>query len=440
MEVIKNSLRKIISEWLVSDLPDIKPRRFNIPLNSNKIITIAGPRRAGKTYSMLYIIKKLYESIPKNNILYINFEDERLIGMKLSDLTDIMPVFFEVANPCINKDIYLFFDEIQEIENFELYIRRIYDSLKYHIYISGSSSKLTSREISTSLGGRNLDYIIFPLSFSEYLDFNNIQYSSLLLNTDHKGIIISELKNYLNYGGYPETITASSSHEKQKILRNYYDTIFAKDLAEHFNISGISALNAFLIYTVSLYSKYFSISKQYNVLKSAGYSTSKNSLLEFLNDANEIFFLFQLKLYSRSINKQMANQKKIYVIDNGIINALKNEMSITRLMENAVFIKLYIKNYGNRELGYWKEYGKSNGKEVDFVVYDSFKAIQLINVTYISDIKELKDREIESLISGAKELECHNLLIITWDYEGSIVVKEENIIFTPLYKYLLDDQ
>ncbi len=438
MESSKLAFRKVISEWLTGDLPYARKRDLNIPLKSDKIITIIGPRRSGKTYFLYFTINELLKTESKNNILYINFEDERLINIKISDLENIIPLFFELSNPDKNKDIYLFFDEIQNIEYWEKYIRRIYDAKKYRIYLSGSSSKLLGREISTSLRGRSLEYIIMPLSLKEYLEFNGIEYSSLTGYTDQRGYIISELKNYLEYGGYPEVVIEKNNDNKLRILRSYYNTIFSMDMAEHFNISEINVLDAFLKYLISVYSKYFSISKIYGIFKSSGYKISKNKLLEFLYDSEEVFFMFYLKIYSRSENKKMSYQKKIYIIDTGIINSLKNEMSHSRLMENLVFLELNKRGMENNfGIAYWKEYGKANGREIDFVLYDSFKVVQLMQVTYISDISEINSREISALLAGSRYFKCHDLIIITWDYEENIMKDGEKIIFMPVWKWLL---
>ncbi|KPV46620.1 hypothetical protein SE19_04760 [Acidiplasma aeolicum] len=439
MEGSKLAFRKVISEWLTGDLPYARKRDINIPLKSEKIITVIGPRRSGKTYFLYFVINELLKTEPKNNILYINFEDDRLINIKISDLDDIIPIFYEMANPDKEKNIYLFFDEIQNIENWEKYIRRLYDTKQFRIYLSGSSSKLLSREISTSLRGRNLEYVIMPLNFREYLEFNGKEYSYLTGFTDNKGYIISELRNYLEYGGYPEVVIEKNNDNKLRILRSYYNTIFSMDMAEHFNISEVNVLDAFLKYIISIYSKYFSISKIYGIFKSAGYKISKNKLLEFLYDSEEVFFMFYLKIYSRSENKKLSYRKKIYVIDSGIINSLKNEMSIPRLMENIVFLDLNKRGMENNfSIAYWKEYGKADGKEIDFVLYDSLKIIQLIQVTYISDISDINSREISALLAGARYFKCHDLLIITWDYEGYIEKNGEKIIFIPLWKWLLN--
>ncbi len=439
MEGSKLAFRKVISEWLLKNIPEVHKRDINVSMDSNQIITIIGPRRSGKTYFLYYLINKLLETEPKNNILYINFEDERLMNIKISDLDSIIPLFIELANPSKDKKIYLFFDEIQNIKFWEKYIRRIYDALKYKIFISGSSSKLLSREISTSLRGRNIEYTIMPLSFQEYLEFNDIKYSNLTGSTDQRGYILSELNNYFKYGGYPEVVLEKNNENKLMILKSYYNTIFSMDMAEHFNISEVNVLDAFLKFSVSIYSKYFSISKIYNTFKSIGYRISKNKLLEFLFDSQEIFFLFSLNIYTRSESKKMSYNKKIYSVDSGIIYALKNEMSVPRLMENIVFLELnYRCRKNNLNISYWKEHGKANGKEVDFVVSDSLKIAELIQVTYASELNEIEPREISALLSAAKYFESHKLLIITWDYKGIITENNEKIIFIPLWEWLLN--
>ena len=439
MEGTKSVFRTLISEWLTREIPDANKRDIEIPLDSIKIITIIGPRRSGKTYCIFYLINQLLKNIPKKNTLYINFEDERLLNINVNDLDNIITLYNELANPDANKNIYLFFDEIQNIKHWELYIRRIYDTFHYKIYITGSSSKLLSREFSTSLAGRNLEYIIMPLSFKEYLDFNNKKYSELIGYTDKRGYVLSELNNYFLYGGYPEIVLENNNDVKLKILKSYYNTIFARDMAKHFNISEINVLDSFLKFLISIYSKYFSISKTYNLFKTLGYKISKNKLLEFLFDSEEIFFLFSLKIYNRSESKKFSYQKKIYIIDSGFINALKNEEAIPRIMENNVFLELYKRSLeNNTNVAYWKEYGKSNGKEIDFVLYDSMNVLELIQVTFISEKNEIKERETSSLISGSKLLNCHKLTIITWDCEGEIKLKNEKITLIPLWKWLLN--
>ncbi len=437
-----NNFKAIVAEWTLKDLKDVVERDVNIPIDTNKIVAIIGPRRAGKTFLMYHTIKRLLNKIPKQNILYVNFEDERIKRINAEDLTDLLAAFYEVSNPEKDKPLCLFLDEIQVVDGWDKWIRRIDESKQFKIYISGSSSKLLSKELSTSLRGRSIDYIIMPFSFKENLlakDKYDASYIKKIGYTEKRGLILNELKEYLLNGGYPEVVLEKSNDIKLKILRSYYDTIFYRDLAEHFNIKSISLLDAFLRNSVSSYSKYLSISKLYVSLENAGYITSKKTLLNLLNYANQVFFLFPVNIISRSEKKRLINPKKIYIVDNGIVPAVKADESIGKLMENCCFIELFRrKDLSNFEVSYWKEYGKADGREVDFVLYDQLKVIQLIQVSYIERKEDVKKREISGLLLASKELKCNNLLVITWDYETVETVKGKKIKFIPLWKWLLN--
>ena len=436
-----NNFKTLVAEWMLRDLKNVRKRDINIPTDINKIIAIIGPRRAGKTFLMYYTINRLLNNVPKKNILYINFEDERLKLLNAEDLTDLLTAFYEVAKPAQNKPMYLFLDEIQLVNGWDKWIRRIDESKQFKIYISGSSSKLLSKELSTSLSGRSIDYLVMPFSFKESLVIENgqeVSYFEKIGYTEKKGFILNELREYLVNGGYPEVVLEKSKDVKLKILRSYYDTIFYKDLAEHFSIKNIALLDAFLRNTLSTYSKYFSISKVYATLKNAGYKTSKKTLLNLLNYANQVFFIFPINIISRSEKKRSINPKKIYAVDTGIISAIKIENSIGKLMENCCFIELFRrKDTNNFEISYWKEYGTAEGREVDFVLYDQLKVIQLIQVSYIERKEDINKREISALVLASKELNCNNLLIITWDHESEEKIEGKKIKFIPLWKWLM---
>ena len=328
-----NNFKTLVAEWMLRDLKIVRKRDISIPTDVNKIIAIIGPRRAGKTFLMYYTINKLLNRVPKKNILYINFEDERLKLLNAEDLTDLLTAFYEVAKPEQDKPMYLFLDEIQLVNGWEKWIRRIDESKQFKIFISGSSSKLLSKELSTSLRGRSIDYIIMPFSFKESLVIENeqdVSYFEKIGYTEKKGFILNELREYLLNGGYPEVVLEKSKDIKLEILRSYYDTIFYKDLGEHFSIKNLSLLDAFLRNTLSTYSKYFSVSKVYATLENTGYKTSKKTLLNLLSYANQVFFIFPINIISRSEKKRAINPKKIYAVDTGIISAInwKNEENL----------------------------------------------------------------------------------------------------------------
>ncbi len=441
METRINAFRAVVSDWLLKELPEVKERDINIPTNTNKVVTIIGPRRAGKTFLMYSVIKKLNKEMPRSNILYINFEDDRLMRITVNDLRDLLTIFYELAKPEEDKPIYLFLDEIQLVSGWDIWVRRMTESNQFKIYISGSSSKLLSREIATSLRGRSIDYLVLPFSFREFLSVtNNIKKDPVKLGySEKRGLLLNSLRDYLINGGYPEVVMESSKDIKIKILDSYYNTVFYKDLAERFNVKNLSVLDAFLKYLVSSYAKYVSITKIYRFLNSLGYKTSKKTLLDLLSFSSQVFFAFPLELISRSAKKRAINPKKIYIVDNGVMLATRQEISLSRLMENACFLELLRrKERENFDIAYWKEYGRAEGKEVDFIVYDSLKVRQLIQVSYTTKKEEVNLREKVALLAASKELKCNNLLIITWDYTAEEKIKGKKIRFIPLWKWLLN--
>jgi predicted AAA+ superfamily ATPase len=436
----KEDFRIVLREWKENKLPEIVEREIKIPLELNQIAAIIGPRRAGKTYQMFSIIKALIErGISKENILHVNFEHERLSNLKAEDLREMMEVYYELFRS--EGKVYLFLDEIQRVDNWEAWVRRIHESKEYFIYISGSSSKLLSKEIATQLRGRSIDFIIFPFSFREFLkakkfeleDINSFRYSEKF------GKMLALLKEYLGFGAYPEVVLEKDEEIKIKILRSYYNAIFYRDLVDRFGIENLSLLDMFLKYCLKNVARYFSVSKTYNYLKSIGYKCSKQTLLEYLEFSKRVFFLFPIEIFSYSLKEKKQYPRKMYVIDNGIVTAIYPEIKgeVGKLMENFVAIELLRRSDLNEkfEFYYWKEYGKVN--EVDFVIKKDFSVKQLIQVTYASSKDEIEKREINALLKASGLLNCDDLLIITWDYEDEIKANNKTIKCLPLWKWLL---
>jgi predicted AAA+ superfamily ATPase len=437
----KDDFRIVLREWKEKKLPEIVEREVKIPLELNQIAAIIGPRRAGKTYQMFSIIKALVEKgISKENILYVNFEHERLSNLKAEDLREMMEVYYELFKP--EGKAYLFLDEIQRVDNWEAWVRRIHESKESHIYISGSSSKLLSKEIATQLRGRSIDFIIFPFSFREFLrakklevdDVNSFRYSEKF------GKLVALLKEYLEFGAYPEVVLENNEEIKVKILRSYYNAVFYRDLVDRFGIENLSLLDTFLKYCLKNVAKYFSISKIYNYFKSIGYKCSKQTLLDYLEFSKNVFFFFPIEIFSYSLKEKKQYPRKMYAVDNGMVTAIYPEMKgeAGKLMENLVAIELFRRSELNEkfEVYYWREYGKKN--EVDFVIKKDFSVQQLIQVTYASSKDEIEKREVKALIKASELLKCKDLLCITWDYEDEIKAENKKIVFKPLWKWLIN--
>jgi predicted AAA+ superfamily ATPase len=273
------------------------------------------------------------------------------------------------------------------------------------------------------LRGRSINYEIYPLSFREYLNFLKESFDPKLLSyTEYRGRILSLLRNYLYYGAYPAVVFEK---EKERLLRSYFDSIIVRDL----KIVNPEIAEAFASYIISNYSSLVTVNRIYNYLRSLGYKIGKEKVLELVDKSRESYFAFYVEIFNKSEIKRRVNPKKVYIIDTGYPTALGYEFSISKAMENAVYLELVRRNYG--DIYYWKEYGRSEGKEIDFVIAKNFQVEEIIQVTYATD--SVEEREINAIKKAKKELNPKKITIITWDYER----KEDEINYVPLWKWLL---
>lgn len=420
---MKEEIKKIIKEFHRRDNPEIVDRDIKIPLNSKKIISIIGPRRSGKTFLLYQLMSEIKD---KNNIIYINFEDERLDFNK-TNLDLIFKAYFELYPEKKEKDLILFFDEIQEIEGWEKFIRRIYDSFTKKIFITGSSAKLLSKEIATSLRGRTISYELFPLSFKEYLKFKKIEIETNTTRGEAK--LIKEFKNFLKRGGFPETVFMEDEI-RRKTLRSYLDVMTYRDIIKRYEIKNINALNHFIKKIISNPAGEISLNKIYNEMKSLGMKISKDSIYEYNKYLEDAFMVFFIKNYSESLVKQ--NIKKFYPIDSGL--AMNNIVTLSeefgKLLELICFIELKRRE---KEVYYFLD-----GKECDFVVKEKNKIVEAIQVTKSLKNDKTRQREINGILSAMKRFNLKKGLILTYDEFEEFEVDKKKIYIRPIWKWLLE--
>ncbi|NOZ90837.1 MAG: ATP-binding protein [Epsilonproteobacteria bacterium] len=422
---MKRIIKQIIRDFHLSNRFNVKPRDLKIPIKSKKIITLIGVRRCGKTSILYDTINKLTKTIPKEQILFLNFEDERL-ELNSSNLDLILEGYLELYPYLDLSECYFFFDEIQNIDGWERFIRRVYDTKSQHIYITGSNSKLLSQDIATSLRGRTISYEVYPLSFKEYLNFLDIEidfYSSKSL-----AYMQNALLNFLKEGAFPEIIE-EDTRTQQKILQEYFNVLIYKDLIERYKVQNIVALKFFLKRLLASTSKPISINKIFNDLKSNGIKISKNSLYDYLEYAQNIFFVLTLERYAPKIN---LVEKKVYSIDIGLNNALIFNFSdnIGKSMENAVFLELK-----RQELEIY--YYQDRSSECDFIVLDRGKPINAIQVTYSIKDDKTKKREIKGLLNACKAFGLSKGLIVSLEERDSFEVDGIKIEVLPLGEFLI---
>ncbi|MEM4569559.1 MAG: ATP-binding protein [Thermofilaceae archaeon] len=431
--------KRVLAEWKVWKPPWIVEREVELPHALPSIVTVVGPRQAGKTFRLFQLVRELVEAgVPRDNILYVNFEHERLRRLDANDLEEMLKVYFQLFKPNPGHPIYLLLDEVQLVADWDKWVRRIHDRGGFRLYITGSTSKLTSREIADSLRGRSADYLVLPFSFREFLKARGFEVgdAEVLTYLEERGRVLGLLEEYLVYGGFPRVVLTEDPEEKRRVLKAHYEAIFYRDLVDRCKLDP-ELLDALLTALISSFAGLYSASKLHNYVKSLGLRCSKATLIKYVSCAQQAYLLFLSQIHSPSARSRRQYPRKAYVVDNGIITTLVPEAAenLGRLMENAVAVELVRRGW---ELRYWREYGRREGREVDFVLIQGLKVRQLVQVTYASSRSEVKGRELEALRKAGEELGCRDALIITWDYEGREEFEGLEVRYTPLWKWLLN--
>ncbi len=355
----------------------------------------------------------------------------------VADFSPLLDSYYELYPK--NKDAvkYLFFDEVQNIENWEMAVRRIYDKEKVRMFITGSSSKLLSREIASSLRGRTISYEMLPFSFEEVLSANGINASTETAYSKDRFEIKRLLDDYIKFGGFPRVVFEKSEITRIRILQEYLNTLLARDILERFSIRNKVLIREIIRFSISNATKLISVSNLYKTYKQKG-AITKRTAINYVSILEEVMLIFLVPKFSVSLKAQMRNPDKEYLIDNGLRTASGFYISEGKgiMMENAVF--LHLRELHNKdpmlEIFYWDNPNNS----ADFILKRGKKPVAVIQTTYASSREKIKQGEIDGVLSAGKELNCNNLLIITWDYELLQKVDSKKIKFIPLWKWLLD--
>ena len=395
----------------------IVPRDYDFDLNANYVLI--GLRRAGKSTLLYKIVKDLVEKgIEWNQIIYINFEDERLAEFSLNDFNDLLSVQAELTD----KIGYFFLDEVQNIEGWEKFARRMADS-KEHTFITGSNAKMLSQEIENRLGGRYLTKYITPYNFTEFLTARQIDFSDkAIFGTKESGKIKREFSEYFYFGGFPETLNYQN---KREYVSSIYQKVLLGDIAARNSIRNPNGLQILMKKIAESVKDEISYSKLHNILKTIGVKISKDIVIDYIGYAKQSFLIFTIKNYfSKFVEKETT--PKYYFNDNGLLNLFLNKEE-PRLLENLVAINLW-NNYKSNVY-----YLKSQNLDVDFFIEETGTAIQVAySITNISD-----DRETKSLVEVAKTLkEAKEFVIITYEEEKELNIDDVKIQVIPVWKWL----
>jgi len=395
-------------------------------LKQREIIVITGVRRAGKSSLMRLISADMFEKygVRKDNILYLNFEDERFTEFDVSDFEKIYELFLEVYHPRGKK--YFFLDEVQNVKGWERWVNRLYEFEGIKVFATGSNAAMLAPEISTALTGRNRQLVVYPFSFDEFLSLKKYSLNKDSFYLREKRIEIKKLfKDYLTLGSFPEVLKIGDV----TLLEQYFKDIIYRDIIARYsirNVKEIKELTLFLASNIGTIQSYKNLRDMIGV-------KSLNTIKNYLEILQSVFLFFRLELFSYSVKKQIYNPAKIYSIDHSLSNsiAFKFSQDLGHIYENIVFIELLRRGF---EIFYWRS---KKGREVDFVVKKGVDIKRAIQVSIRITDKRTKQREIEGLLSASKDLKVKDLVIITEDEEGEETIGKDKIKVIPLWKWLL---
>ncbi|MFW5983024.1 MAG: ATP-binding protein [bacterium] len=410
LEVLKSII--VESQEHIADIAIIN-RQVVIEKHANYVFT--GPRRAGKTFFIYQLIQMKHAG--NDDFLFVNFEDERLIEFSPGDFD----LLLEAYNQLYDGKPVLYFDEVQNIPGWEKFCRRMADS-NYQVYVTGSNAKMLSAEIATTLGGRFLIKEISPLSFNEFLQFNELVLQKHFQYTRQKTMLVKHMEQYLTYGGFPESL---KYNDKRSYLSNVFQKVFYGDIIARHKLKNDFALKMLIKKIAESVNNETSFNRIKNIINSTGIKVGTGTLIEYFNYLEDSFLVFSIKNYTSKFTER-ETKKKFYFIDTGVLNLfLINQNS--KLLENAVYLAL--KRQLASEIYYYKR-----KHETDFYIPETG---QLIQVSYSVKDYQTRERELNSLKAAMKDLNINKGLIITYDEEEKITDREYSISVLPFWKWVL---
>jgi Predicted ATPase (AAA+ superfamily) len=432
--VNKKDIFKTLIAQKQSEMPfSVIDRDVSLPINGNEIITVPGVRRCGKSTLMEIAINRLLANgVRKENVLWIGFDDERIKYMTAEELDLVLQAYREMYPATELKDVWMFFDELPLVKDWEYFVLRLFKGSCKHIFICGSNASTLSVEMKSALRGWPHEIEVWPLSFREYLRFKSVDADSHL--EQDKARVQVAFNEYNRLGGMPEPTLMPVLSEKYRKLQDYFDVMLLRDLVEHWQISKPQTVRYFLKRVMTTIASRLSVNAIYREIKASGRKVTKDDLYDWLAWAQSIYLVRKLDVYSRSVKSEISIPGKYYVIDNGLRSAVIPLQSDDdgKQLENTVYLELIRRKGHNAELSYF-----SGSGECDFVVSEGDEVKRLIQVTWDMSDAETRKREFSGLLEAAKATGCRDLTIVTRDEEGEEIRDGLNVRIVPVCRFLL---
>ena len=428
-------LKKIILDFQEADLSTGVPRRIEVTPVAGKATVYIGVRRSGKSVFMFQLIKRLLDAgIPRQNILYLNFFDDRLYSLQHENPGVILEAYFSLyPEKKSTEKVYCFFDEIQVVSGWEPFIDRLMRTEKCEVTLTGSSAQMLSKEIATQMRGRALSWEIFPFSFREFLDFKGI-ISDGPLSTKKRLTIQKAFEEYWETGGFPEVVGLDRML-RIKIHQEYFNAMLFRDLVERHDIAHPKAVKDLAHWLVDNTAALYSINNLTGYLKSLGHNAPKSAISDYLEWFDDAYILFTVRIFDASLARANTNPKKIYFIDHALVTSVSSGILVNsgHLLENLVFIAL---RRITPDIFYYKN---KSGREVDFIAQRPDRSRILVQVCESMADPQTRKREITALSEAMTELGLTEGSIVSRKDEEQLHVESGIINVVPVWRFLLSE-
>ena len=395
-----------------------------------------GVRRCGKSTFMHQIIAGLEQAgVARENIAHVNFVDDRLHLLHATGIGAVTEAYYSLyPEKKQTQTVYFFFDEIQAIPEWEVFVERLMRTETCEVYITGSSAQMLSREIATQMRGRSLSWEMFPFSFGEFLAHKGID-ATAPFSSKSRMTVQKAFEAFWKSGGFPEVLD-SSDRIRVKIHQEYFQTILYRDIVERHDISHPKALRDLAYKLLDNAASLYSINSLYGHLKSVAHNIQKSSVGQNLEWLEDSYFLFSVRLYDASISKSNANPKKIYCIDHALVTSISSGILVNagHLLENLVFTALRRKS---ASIFYYRS---KSGKEVDFLAIQDRREKRMVQVCESLADGKTRKRELSALWEAMAELQLTEAILVTRNESETIETPTGRVQILPAWKFLLEQE
>ncbi|MDW8321617.1 MAG: ATP-binding protein [Armatimonadota bacterium] len=398
---MRDVIRQKIVDGIHAEIPSLTPRDVRLPQVPGKALAVVGMRRVGKTTFLWQVLgERLQAGAPRDSLLFFSFEDERLIGMQATDLQMLIEEYYLLyPQKRDHEPVVLFLDEIQVVPGWEAFVRRLMDTERVEVFLSGSSARLLSREVATSMRGRATEVRLYPFSFREYLRHRRCepQQPVAYLSKGERSLLQNRLESYLREGGFPEA-QGLEERDRRQLLLGYVDVVLLRDVIERYNISHPVALRWMVRALLGNAAGMFSVNKMHRDMRSQGFAIGKESVYSYLSHLEDAFLIRVVPIEASSERQRMVNLRKIYPVDPAWIPLYdrSGRANIGHILETCVLIELERRG---AEVTYVRT---AQGYEVDFLARYWDGREELIQVSADLSDPHTAEREMRALIEAAQ--------------------------------------